>query len=736
MDNNFQIKELIKKKIIFEKYQIIKKIEKNKNLQVYEGKNILLDELLIIKIEQKKEKKKRGMLEIESYYLNYLKSPGIQTITKIGYYGNSIISIQPKLGLTLSQIFIKNYGIIKIKDIALISIQILERIKYIHSKNIIHCNINPKSFSLGVGRFQNIIYITDFISAKRFKDKNTLEHIKFNISNKFNGNYIFGSINSLRGVELSRRDDLESLAYMLIYFLKGNLPWVHIKCLNKTEKIRKIYQIKKNCNLSILCDGLPEEFKLFLNYVKSLKFLEEPDYNYCFSLFYGIFKKMKIINDGIFSWYQEKNKENPKIINNFYNKLWFDKYFNNNTSTISIFNEYLEENNLFKKSNDNIKKSHSCFLNIHNSAYYILNNYDNNFTKTINYSNKKEIIKKYDYSLSDNNSEINDQNSIEEDLNKQNNYLKNSEEKDDNISSSSKKEYSIEGKIEQEGEKIKTYEKKKIGKSIKKSFNEIKNNEKKKLDIIQNELMKIKKRIYNKKQKDEKSSFNYVNKRYYLNEANKTFSKQNYFFQTDIINSDYLKKSIPFIKPGNSSTKNDYLKNRIKYFSRKSKKNKEMNFSGFSQINNQTKKSRIKNLTNINFSYLTNDNNKEFQNINEDNIKKRQKTIISLNLENIILNTQRLKNILNKSIINNNNEENSLKKIKKFTNQNSINNISKKNTENNKPEIIKVIKKNISKAIKPDIKNKIKKINVYEHKSLVCNYLNTHIYKKKFRNFN
>ena len=72
-----------KEKIILGKYQILKNIEKNKDLQIYEGKIIISDELIIIKIEQKKDKKKKGILEIESHYLNYLKSPGIPIIKKI-----------------------------------------------------------------------------------------------------------------------------------------------------------------------------------------------------------------------------------------------------------------------------------------------------------------------------------------------------------------------------------------------------------------------------------------------------------------------------------------------------------------------------------------------------------------------------------------------------------------------------------------------------------------------------
>ena len=295
MDSNSDIKEIFKEKVIFGKYRIIKNIEKNENLQIYEGKNFITDELITIKFEQKKELKKKGILEIESYYCNYLKSQGIPVIKEIGYYENNIVSIQPKLGLTLSKLFNKYYGFFKIKDIAMIAIQILERIKYIHSKNILCCDINPNNFSLGTGRQQNIIYMTNFNSAKKYRYKNTLEHIKYKITynNNFIGNYIFASINTLRGVESGRRDDLESLGYMLIYFLKGSLPWEYVKGVNTSEKRRKIYQTKKNYNLDELCAGIPEEFKLFLNYVKSLTFLEDPDYNYCFSLFYGILKKRK-----------------------------------------------------------------------------------------------------------------------------------------------------------------------------------------------------------------------------------------------------------------------------------------------------------------------------------------------------------------------------------------------------------------------------------------------------------
>ena len=744
MELNSEIKKLLKEKIIFGKYEIIKNIEKNNNLRIYKGKNIISGELILIKIEQKEEKKKKGILEIESYYFNYLKSPGIPIIKKIGYYDNYIISIQPLLGETLSQLFNKYYGIFKIKDITMIAIQILERIKFIHSKNIIYCDVNPNNFAIGLGRFQNNIYMTNFNLAKRYKNKNTLEHIKYNLSNKVIGDYIFSSINSLRGVELSRRDDLESFGYMLIYFLKGSLPWEHIRGLNKEEKMRKIYQFRKSYDLSDLCQGVPEEFKLFLNYVKTLTFMEEPDYNYCFSLFYGIFKKMNIINDGIFSWYQEKKKESLNKIKQFYSKLWDNKYFNNNTSTNSFFNEFKNDKNLLNKSEIiNIKKSNSCFLNIHNSLEKILNN-----NNKINYSPKKLLdnISKVNYKnikyrnhyglvnmKSDISSNINQQLSIEIDMKNPNTYFKDSID-NNSISLSSDKEYSIEGKIEQDAIKNKAYEKKQIGIDNKKNFYKKKDKNKKGV-IYQSDLMRIRKRITNnKKLIDNKLFINKINKNTCVKSVNKTFtnkdmSNKNLYNKEDMLCIDN-KKNSHFVKSGNSSTKNNYIKNKIRYFTNTKKKKEYITFSNFSHLRNKTNKIKLidVDLTNN----IKNTNNKINKNENiknpkeENNVEKKEKKPICLNIDNIISNNQRFSNNINLNLNKTNLYNNNFisKNLNYISYQNSLNNISNKLNEKNKPKLIKVSKKNSKKLLKKENtynynNSKIKKINIYEHKLLV-----------------
>ena len=160
----------------------------------------------------------------------------------------------------------------------MIAIQGLERLKYIHNKNIIHCNIKPKKFIIGRNAPQNI-YLVDYRFSKKYKNSHTGKHIKF--SNKYSliGSLCFSSCNAIRGLELSRRDDLESLGYVLLYLAKGRwLPWLKSSKINMEEAISKLKQIKSEIKEENLCKGLPIEFISYMKYVKHLRFEEDPDY--------------------------------------------------------------------------------------------------------------------------------------------------------------------------------------------------------------------------------------------------------------------------------------------------------------------------------------------------------------------------------------------------------------------------------------------------------------------------
>jgi serine/threonine protein kinase len=136
---------------------------------------------------------------------------------------------------------------------------------------------------------KNKIHIIDFGVAKSFRNAETYIHNPFCTGQPLMGTARFASKNALLGVELSRRDDLESLAYMLIYFLHG-LPWQGIRGDSK-KKHAEVLQMKVSTSSRVLCDGLPTEFETFLNYVLALEFSQKPNYQYLRDLMRGAIRK-------------------------------------------------------------------------------------------------------------------------------------------------------------------------------------------------------------------------------------------------------------------------------------------------------------------------------------------------------------------------------------------------------------------------------------------------------------
>ena len=120
------------------------------------------------------------------------------------------------------------------------------------------------------------------------------------------------------GIEQGRADDLESLAYMLLYFLKGSLPWQNLKANNKKEKYERIMEKKLSTFFKDLCSDLPSEFMTYIAYTRNLKFDETPDYNYLKSLFNDLFTRLEYKKDYVYDWtiINEKKKNNiSKLLN-------------------------------------------------------------------------------------------------------------------------------------------------------------------------------------------------------------------------------------------------------------------------------------------------------------------------------------------------------------------------------------------------------------------------------------
>ena len=227
--------------LLFKKYYILSRIDEGSFGSIYLAKNVVTNENVAIKVESRKQFK--PLLEREAYILFYLRGPGLPQIKTFGKTHDYFILVQTLLGPSLSNLiddFALNFTV---KDICMLSIQMLERLEYIHSKNYIHRDIKPHNFLMGL-KDPNMVYIIDFGLSKKYRSKKG-NHIKFSITNNIIGTPRYCSINALRGAELSRKDDLESLFYVILYLFRGNVPWQNLKIRSRNERFNKINEIKK-----------------------------------------------------------------------------------------------------------------------------------------------------------------------------------------------------------------------------------------------------------------------------------------------------------------------------------------------------------------------------------------------------------------------------------------------------------------------------------------------------------
>jgi casein kinase 1 len=172
----------------------------------------------------------------------------------------------------------------------------------VHSKVFIHRDVKPDNFLIGIGKKQHIVFVIDFGLAKRYRDPKTGEHIPYKDGKNLTGTARYASVNTHLGIEQSRRDDMEGLGFVLMYFNKGSLPWQGLRAKTKKEKYDKIRDKKVSTSIESLCKGFPEEFMIYLNYCHSLNFEEKPDYNYTRKLFRDLFTKKAYENDYVYDW--------------------------------------------------------------------------------------------------------------------------------------------------------------------------------------------------------------------------------------------------------------------------------------------------------------------------------------------------------------------------------------------------------------------------------------------------
>jgi len=154
---------------------------------------------------------------------------------------------------------------------------------------------------MGLNENEKLAYLFDYGLAKKFLSSSKT-HIPFNDNKKMVGTLRYASINSQLGYELSRRDDLESLGYCIIYMLKGKLPWQGVMAENKMEKHKKVLVSKQNVPISELCKGLPIEVSQYMYYCRNLLFEDKPGYSQLYEWFEKVITRTHYSHGFEFDW--------------------------------------------------------------------------------------------------------------------------------------------------------------------------------------------------------------------------------------------------------------------------------------------------------------------------------------------------------------------------------------------------------------------------------------------------
>jgi len=288
------------------KYEIEKKLGAGCFGEVWRGRDTSTKDLVAVKFEDLQGHALQ--LEHEHDILKHLSRPdrpqGFAEALWWGHEGRFHCLVMEMLGRSLEERLKSSGGKFNSQSAVLVAEQVMRRIEYLHSKGIVHRDIKPENFMFGIKGKIHHLYLIDFGLSKRYHDQKHTQ-IRHNLS--LTGTARYASINAHKGIEQSRRDDLEAIGHMLLYFLRGSLPWSGLDAKTQEEKYRKIREKKEHTPLDELCAGFPDAFKVYLQRSRSLEFKDRPDYVALRKLFSDVRAEIGPAEDHGFQWLEGRD---------------------------------------------------------------------------------------------------------------------------------------------------------------------------------------------------------------------------------------------------------------------------------------------------------------------------------------------------------------------------------------------------------------------------------------------
>jgi serine/threonine protein kinase len=277
------------------------------------GRNVMTGLEVAVKMESKSVDKKQLIFEFAFYRLLGVRK-GIPKVHYFGPCGSYNALVMDLLGPTLEKMLVKCDGKFGLKTTAQLAVQLLELFEYFHGKGLIYRDTKPENFLLGQTNTDdyNVVHIIDLGLCKEYLDKNQ-NHIPFAEGKGITGTARYMSINNHLGREQGRRDDLEAVGYLLIYFFKGHLPWMGLTAKTTQQRYKMIADLKQQISVDELCAQMPEEFNKYLNIVRNLEFEDQPKYKILINMFNKLLSKNGFDpNDGFYDW-DRSHRPRPKI---------------------------------------------------------------------------------------------------------------------------------------------------------------------------------------------------------------------------------------------------------------------------------------------------------------------------------------------------------------------------------------------------------------------------------------